>query len=619
MVRSLDKKWKELLFAATAFGPNFLMVLMGAYFTDAINPAALTHDSYQAIMGGTCFILPVIFPVLYAVSKAFDGIIDIPFAYISDTLSTKWGRRRPAIAVCMIPMILSFVMCWIPIGGPDNQLLNTVWIIAWALVFFSTYTMCLLSFYGSISTTCSDEPQRLRVSSYKSFFDTVSYCLVYALVPLLLDMMKLHIDRFVFLCLPLMLTIIIPLFLIKEGQKYGYPENRVAKPEKIGVWGSIRVTFRNSVFRQWLLVYSCSIVGLQMFLVGMNAMIIGGMGFNGAEMALVNTCAFAPVPIMLYLFNKMKKKVGIRLTFQTCLLAFGFAILSFFFASTFVTGGNKPLQYAIAASAGIVGSWGIGAFFMMPVLVPAQIASVEEKLTGKNHSAMYFAGGAVVSSIVGAISASLVYENIKMLFIDKAAFRVTWAENIAAATAALGASGDTVFNLGTLIVPFVVFASCVVGFFTAFGLPRDFTAEHIARILKKQDPSLDISHVLSEEKEQEKGEVIFIQIALEILSGFLYGFLWAGFMMNALKDILKKKALLPWLLSCFVPFAGIFLMIRRNGELAAYGAEKGLTLRKHRLLHLIFGILLPILPLNVVSLALTQHNINKIYRAEQEK
>ena len=204
MIKSLNTKWKEFLFAFSGFGPNFLMVLMGAYFTDAINPAALGDKTFQAIAEGTCFILPAIFPVLFALGKVFDGIIDIPFAHLTDTLSTKWGRRRPTIAVCLLPMIVSFAMCWLPIGGADNQLLNTIWIFLWSIVFFATYTLSLISFYGSISTTCVNEPQRLRVSGYKAFFDTMCYCLVYALVPLLLNVFKLHIDKFVFLCLPLM-------------------------------------------------------------------------------------------------------------------------------------------------------------------------------------------------------------------------------------------------------------------------------------------------------------------------------------------------------------------------------------------------------------------------------
>ena len=46
-VKSLDKKWKELLFAASGLGPNLMMILMGAFFTDAINPAALQIGSLQ--------------------------------------------------------------------------------------------------------------------------------------------------------------------------------------------------------------------------------------------------------------------------------------------------------------------------------------------------------------------------------------------------------------------------------------------------------------------------------------------------------------------------------------------------------------------------------------------
>jgi Na+/melibiose symporter-like transporter len=293
---------------------------------------------------------------LYAISKAFDGIIDIPFAHISDTLSTKWGRRRPAILVCLLPMLLSYAMCWLPIGGTDGQTLNTIWIIVWSLIFFATYTMGMIAFYGSLSTTCSDEPQRLRVSGYKAFFDTISYCIVYALVPVILSGVKIHINNFAFICVPLMLTLLIPVFMIKEGEKYGYPENDGMKEEKISIKESIYLTFKNKIFLRWLLVNCCTYLGLQMFLVSMNSLIIGGMGMGGGEMAILNTCAFAPVPIMLYLFNKLKAKKGIRFTYQTCLVAFAVAILSFFFASTFMVGTeNKMLQYILGCVGGVVG------------------------------------------------------------------------------------------------------------------------------------------------------------------------------------------------------------------------------------------------------------------------
>ena len=629
MVKSLDKKWKELLFAFTGFGPNFLMVLMGAYFTDAVNPVALgtgtSASIYQAIVPGVCLILPVLFPFLWAIGKAFDGIIDIPFASITDRLSTKWGRRRPAIAVCAAPMIVSFALCWFPVAGTSgstsSQLINTVWMFVWALIFFATYTMCLIAFYGSLSTTCCDEGQRLRVSSFKSFFDTISYCVVYALVPVLINAFKCHIDTFVYCCLPLMLTITIPLFLIKEGAKWGYPENNGLQEAPVKIGESLKLTFGNRVFMRWILVNCCTYFGLQMFLVGMNAMIIGGMGFEGWEMTVINTCAFAPVPIMLWLFGKIKARKGIRFTFQTCLLAFAVAILSFDLASLYVTGGNKIVQYIIGCLGGVIGSWAIGSFFMMPLLVPAQVSSVEEKLTGKNHSAMYFAAQAVTTSVAGALASSLVYENIKQLFISKAASGVVWAGNVQQAAEQFGVDVSQVFNLGTLLVPVFVCLFCVLGFILAFRMPKDYTPTLVAQELKRYNPELDISAVAEMEKHEtvEKGEIIFVQVALSILSGFIFGFVWLGFLLESIRKLLSaRRGALVWkyLVCALVPFAAIPVLISEEKALKAKADEMGVKFTDGKIIHVIFGIIFPLAPLNIVSLSLLQHNVNKLLCAE---
>lgn len=607
MASCLDKHWKELLFSFSGFGPNFLMVLMGAYFTDAVNPAALGSNSLQAI-NGTCLILPAIFPIIWMIAKAFDGIVDVPMAAITDSLATKWGKRRPPIVVCMPIMILSYIMCWLPMG---DQTFNTIWIFIWALIFFTTYTMCMICFYGSFSSVCSSEHQRSKISSYKAFFDTISYCVVYALVPLLLSALNIHIDRLALFAVPLMLTMLAPLFLIKEGEKYGYPERRGIKEERVPVFKSLKITFGNKLFRRWLIVNSCSFFGLQMFLVAMNAMIIGGMGFESWEMAVLNTCAFAPVPIMLYLFNKLKAKKGIRFGFQLCLLLFAVAILSFDFASLYATGGNKTLQYIIGCIGGVCASWSIGAFFMVPYVIPSQIASVEERVTGRNHSAMYFAAQALTTTIVGAIASGAIYENIKMLFIDKETNSVTTALNIAEASEKLGASSDTVFNLGTLIVPIVVSVMCVIGFFVSFKLPKDFTAELVAEELKKSDPSVDLSKAPEEDKPADK-ESVAVNSALWVLSGSIFGFIWEGFIFSKANKLIEgKRVPLKWLLCTLIPFFGAFYMYNLSRKLHKIAEEKQVKL-KNSVLYIILGIILPIVPVNVVGLALLTSDTEKL-------
>ncbi len=603
MVHSLDKHWKEVLFSLSGFGPNLLMVIMGAYFTDAINPAAMGSDSLQVI-NGTCLILPAVFPVLWMLAKAFDGIVDVPLAALTDSLSTKWGKRRPPIAVGFVPMVVSFIMCWIPVG---NQTFYTIWLFFWAIIFFTTYTMCLICFYGSISTVCTNEKQRTRVSGYKAFFDTISYCIAYALVPLLLSMLNMHIDKFVLMCTPLMLTMLIPLFIIKEGKKYGYPEREGITECRMSVFKSLKLTFGNKLFRSWLITNSCSFFGLQMFLVAMNAMFIGGMGFASWEMAIFNTLAFAPVPIMLYLFNKLKAKKGLRFCFQSCLLLFAVAILSFDGASLFFTGENKIVQYIIAGTGSLCASWSIGSFFMTPYIIPSQIASVEEKITGRNHAAMYFAAQALTTTVVGAIASGLIYENIKLLFIDKETMSVTSALNISEAASKMGVSENTVFNLGILIVPIFVCVMCIIGFFAAKKLPRDFTAELVA---KELDPEADVVKV-TEEDERDK-ESSGVNSALWILSMSLFGFIWTGVLIKKVRTLLSEnKNAFQWILCALIPYYSVYYMASTHKKLSALASKKGVKIHS-KAFYIITAVLFIIMPLNIIGLILLTNDTEKL-------
>jgi hypothetical protein len=278
------------------------------------------------------------------------------------------------------------------------------------------------------------------------------------------------------------------------------------------------------------------------------------------------------------------------------------------------------LQYIIGCVGGIFGSWSIGAFFMMPYLVPAQISSVEEKLTGKNHSAMYFAAQALISSIASAISGSLIYELLKMLFISKGASGMVWAESYEQAAAKFGVDATQVFNFGSLIVPFIVSVICIIAFIWAFKLPKNFSPDLVAKELKKSDPTLDISAVEAGayEAKEEKGEILFVQIGLWVLSGCLFGFIWLAFLFKSVKAFgAKFSSVLAWICSSVIPFASIPFVIKTYGALEAKAKETGAKMVGNKIVAIILAVIIPVLPMNIFLLALTQRNINAIYAKEE--
>ena len=622
--RNLNSIGKEILYAASGFGANLMMIIMGAYFSDAVNPAALGTGASALLqsISGTCLIVPVLFAILGVIGKVFDGLIDIPFASITDNLKTKWGRRRLPIAICIIPMIVSFILCWIPVFG-DNQLGNTIWIFAWQIVFFATYTMNLIAFYGSLSTVCADEKQRLRVSSFKSFFDTICYVLTYALVPVILKGFNIHIDKFVFILSPVMLTMLIPLFMIKEGEKWekkmiaeGYDITPLAEEKQVSLAKSFGGSFKNKPFMAWTVVNCCSFFGLQMFLVAMNALILGGMGLDAMGMTILNTCAFAPVPLMLYLFNKLKKRKGIRFAYQIALLSFAIAIMSFLIGSQLVMGDKTTVKIVIGCVGGVCGSFGIGAFFMMPYMIPAQISSVEEKLKKENKSAMYFAVQAFTTSVVGAIASYGIYEIIKNYFFSTEASGLLFATSsdpevkaIEVAADKFGVAQSAVFNLGTFLVPIIVCVFCLVGFAFSFRMLKNYSPKEVAYSLGLGEEYEANRRLFPEEKEYAfEGSSLIVLNALWVLTGSIMGWIWEYQMVGEVNTFGKKiSKLLVIPCICLPPFQAVLVFLL-NKEVEKKCDELGIKYQKNGILAVISSALC----LSCVGLSLVQHKLNKI-------
>ena len=630
--RNLNSIGKEILYAFSGFGANLMMIILGAYFSDAVNPTALSNNIYMKFVGGVILVEPfILFPLLQIIGKVFDGLIDIPFASITDNLKTKWGRRRLPIAICILPMIVSFILCWIPVFGQSEgitssqQIGNTIWIFVWQLIFFATYTMNLIAFYGSLSTVCADEKQRLRVSSFKSFFDTICYVLTYAVVPLVLGGFKIHINQLALILSPLMLTMLIPLLMIKEGDKWekkmiteGYDITPLAEEKQVSLGRSFKGTFKNKPFMAWTVVNCCSFFGLQMFLVAMNALIVGGMGLGEAQMAILNTFAFAPVPLMLYLFNRLKAKKGIRFAYQLALVSFAIAIMGFLIGSNLVMGDKTSTKIIIGCIGGVFGSFGIGAFFMMPYMIPAQISSVEEKLKKENKSAMYFAVQAFTTSVVGAVASSGVYEVIKNFFFSTKAGGLVWVdskevtlERTAQMIAAEQFGLDTayVFNLGTTLVPIVVCVMCIVGFIFAFRMLRNYSPKEVSYALGLGEEYEANKHLFKEEQQHdvEKGSLIVLN-ALWVLTGSIMGWVWEYALVDTVNKF-GKKISKWWLIPCVcIPPFQAFIIYRLNKEVEKKCDELGISYQKNGVLAVIFGFLC----LSCVGLSLVQHKLNKV-------
>ena len=129
------------------------------------------------------------------------------------------------------------------------------------------------------------------------------------------------------------------------------------------------------------------------------------MGLKESQLGMMNAAAFAPVPIMLIIFNLISKKKGAKFAFRIALLVFAFAMLIFALSWEKFNLPISPLSMGMIA--GVVASFSIGAFFTIPYAFPAQIAAIDAKETGKDRAGMFFAVQGVVNQFVGSLAGSI--------------------------------------------------------------------------------------------------------------------------------------------------------------------------------------------------------------------
>jgi len=230
----LNSKKKEFLYAASVFGPNLIFAMIMAYFSSAVNPAAMVVDAPSwawlpiGATAAVAIIVPLAFGIFYTVGRVFDGLIDIPIAARLDKIKNRYARIRIPILIAFVPMVLgalgmtmplfrgSYGMTEMPAGQAWG---NTIWFFASSILFFAASTICVVTFMSSLSYVCASRKQRARVAFFKSFIDTVQFALAYALAPVFTQIFEVNIMIVTAFLIPTMISIFIPVLMTIGARK----------------------------------------------------------------------------------------------------------------------------------------------------------------------------------------------------------------------------------------------------------------------------------------------------------------------------------------------------------------------------------------------------------------
>ena len=425
-MRKLTKKWQLLLYGLSGMGINMLNLIVGSYLCDALMVEAYNFEDIGTYTYLDITLVSIaVWSVMRTVAKVIDGVIDIPLANLTDRLKSRWGKRRPAILVGLIFTLIFYVAFLFPISNAEHSILNTIWLGVMLCLFYTFYSVTMTTYYATFSEIVGNEKDRALLSNFKTVFDIVYFILGYALIPLILGFgINIQIVGFIFL--PLALTMLVPLIMIKEKStrdqdvaaeeqaeaQEGEGESKPVKETSPGLIKSFVLTMTNKPFMIWMLVYSCLQFGVQMFLSGNSSLFSSVMGFTGGlSKTIIMACAFAPIPLFLLLYNKLINKYGVRVGYVFSVAAFAVAMGIMALCQESIIP-DYTVRLVVACIGGVISAMGTGSFFSVGYTIPSNIACNETLKTGVSHPAMYFAVQGLIEGVVTAISTGLVWTNL---------------------------------------------------------------------------------------------------------------------------------------------------------------------------------------------------------------
>lgn len=401
-MRKLKTRGQKMLYALSGLGVNMLNLMMGSYLCSAIIASGFAEKvkPFQTFAGTDLVLIPV-WAVFGIIAKIVDGVIDVPMASFADNLLSRFGRRRPAIIIGLVPMIVAYLLFLVVPNPGQATLLNTVYLGVVLCLFYTSYTLTMVTYYATYTEIVDTNEDREFISNVKSVCDILYFILGYVGVRAMLNGM--NIRTVALIVLPIVLTMLIPLFMIKEADNR---KSSGVNEKSVGLLTSIGCTMKNRNFVLWMIVYSFMTFGVQLFLSGINEYFAG----TGMSMILVMVGSFAPVPLALVIYRRIYGRYGFGTAFRYALITFSVGMLSLFGVSFIPAGGARTV---LSVSAGILCSLAIGALFSVAYSVPSQLAADEEKKTGIANSAMYFAVQGLFSGVATAIGSYVVLNALK--------------------------------------------------------------------------------------------------------------------------------------------------------------------------------------------------------------
>jgi len=182
------------------------------------------------------------------IGRLFDLLTDPLVGRLSDRTKTRWGRRRPWIALAVPLMMLGVYKLYLP-----EPPVSLWYMFGWMSVMWLGWTMILIPYYAWAAELTPDYRERSLVTGSRSFMGTAGQLAAYIAPTIALLAFGIGGTGEVMMMIGITVLILLP--ILTGLTLWKVPEHDDFVPSVMPLWLGMKMMWRNGPFKRLILAF----------------------------------------------------------------------------------------------------------------------------------------------------------------------------------------------------------------------------------------------------------------------------------------------------------------------------------------------------------------------------
>ena len=360
--------WRVALYSSASAGLNILAITVSTWLLYFYAPPP---DS-----GRPAYMPAVTMGVLLLIATFWDAAIDPFIGHYSDTLRSRWGRRRPFLIFASPFILLGAILLWTP-PSLTNYLINGVYFMVIILIYHTSYSLVGIPYDASLPEMAPETHERLGLSYWKSLFGIIGV-LIGSLVaaPLFGTIGPVAMGAVVGVVG--VVTIYITLLGLRETDR------PIGEP--MTATDGLKATFQN---KQFLILFFSTLavhIAYQMVLANFPYFVTLVLGQTEGDVGIYQGVLIICIALTGPLWTWLNRKYSQRTLLNASMLLLGIIFALGFFISAFDNISLSVQAYIFVALIGAA----LGGYLILIYAMMGNVVDYDETLTARRREAIYY-------------------------------------------------------------------------------------------------------------------------------------------------------------------------------------------------------------------------------------